>query len=95
MHFSDNPVAFVRKINTQKGLVRQDIKYNLSVDGSVVLTNKNGYVPIYFKINGLVDEQTRKYWEIFKMCFDAKRVIFDNMESGSDFNKVLRGFKGV
>lgn len=95
IHLSDNPVAFVRKINTQNGLVRKDIKYNLSVDSSVILTNANGIVPIYFKFNKLIDEQTLNYWKLFNLCFESKRIIYNSLESGSDFAKVLRGFSHV
>lgn len=86
----ENPIAFVRKINTQGGMVRHDIKYNLSYDNSLVLTNKHGIVPMYGKINSLVDETTRKYYEIFKQCIEAKRIVYDKISSGSDFMKVYK-----
>lgn len=85
-----NPIAFVRKVNTQNGMVRSDIKYNLSYDNSLILTNKYGVVPMYGKINNLVDETTRKYYEIFKQCLEAKRVVYDKISSGSDFTRVFK-----
>lgn len=86
----ENPIAFVRKINTQGGMVRSDIKYNLSYDNSLVLTNKKGIVPMYGRINALVDETTRKYYEIFKQCIESKRIVYDKISSGSDFMKVYK-----
>lgn len=85
-----NPIAFVRKINTQQGLVRSEILYNLSYDNSLVLTNKNGIVPMYGKVNRLMDEETRAYYEIFCLCIQAKRVVYDKISSGSDFMKIFK-----
>lgn len=90
LYEDNNPIAFVRKINTQDGMVRQEIQYNLSYDNSLVLTTKNGIVPMYGKINRLVDDTTRAYWDIFRACIEAKRVVYDKISSGSDFMKVYK-----
>lgn len=88
-----NPIAFVRKLNTQNGMVRADIKYNLSYDNSLILTTKNGIVPMYGKINSLVDESTKAYYDIFCLCVQAKRIVFDKISSGSDFMKIYKNMK--
>lgn len=88
LYEGNDPIAFIRKINTQSGEVRREIKYNLSYDNSLQLVNKNGIVPIYSKFNALVDKETLTYWNIVKLCVDAKRVVYDKIESGSDFMKI-------
>ena len=87
---SENPIAFVRKINTQNGMVRSEIEYNLSYDNSLILTTKNGIVPMYGKVNELIDDTVREYWRIFKLCIEAKRVVYDKIASGSDFMKIYK-----
>lgn len=89
VYLHKNPIAFVRKPNTQNGFVKEYIKYNLTYDDSLKLTNKNGCVPTYGKINKLVDNDTLKLFDIFKLCVDAKRIVFDTMETGSDFHRYL------
>lgn len=85
-----DPIAFIRKINTQNGMVRGDIKYNLSYDNSLILVSKNGTIPMYGHVNKLMDENTIALWDIVKMCIDAKRVVYDKIESGSDFMRVYK-----
>lgn len=87
-----HPVAFIRKVNTQQGFVKKYIKYNLSYDNSVILRSEKGIVPIYKKINGLVkmiDNDVYNLYNIFKLCLDCGRVIFDTIETGSDFTRVI------
>ena len=60
-------------------------KYNLSKDNSVVLINSNGIVPSITKINDLVDSSTLKKWKLVTDCIDCGRVIFDTIETGSEF----------
>lgn len=88
--YTKNPIAFVRKINTQNGLVRRDIKYNISYDNSLKLVNKNGIVPMYGKVSKLMDEATYKDLGIFIECFHSKRIVYNNIESGSDFTKIFK-----
>ncbi len=89
MYESDNPIMFIRKINTQNGEVNKYIRYNITYDNSIKLVNKNGIVPMFAKVNKLCDEETQAYWDILKMCIEAKRVVYDRIESGSDFNKIF------
>lgn len=88
LYESEDPITFVRKINTQCGEVRKEIKYNLSYDNSLQLVTKAGIVPTYSKFNSLIDKETLTYWDITKLCIDAKRVVYDKIESGSDFMKI-------
>lgn len=85
-----NPILFVRKINTQGGQVRRDILYNLSYDNSLVLVNKNGIVPMYGKVTPLMDENTQALWRIADNCIKSKRVVYDKIESGSDFMRIYK-----
>lgn len=88
MYESDDPILFVRKLNTQNGEVRREIRYNISYDNSIKLFSKNGIVPMYSKINKLCDDETRAYWDLSKSCIEAKRVVYDKIASGSDFMKI-------
>lgn len=90
LYVSDNPILFVRKVNTQDGLVSVKIKYNLSYDNSVILTNKKEIVPTYGKLNKLVDKNVLNQCEIMKLCVQAKRVVFDSIATGSDFLSVFQ-----
>lgn len=82
------PVVFIRKINTQDGHVRKEIRYNFSYDETIQLANKNGLVPMVCKVNSLVDEDAYNWWIIIKLCIEAKRCVFDTMSNGSDFLKI-------
>lgn len=82
------PVAFIRKINTQDGHVRKEIRYNFSYDETLQLANKNGLVPMFCKVNSLVDEEAANWWKTIKLCIEAKRCVFDTMSNGSDFLKI-------
>ena len=83
------PILFIRKVNNQLGIVREDIRFNLSYDGLTILTNKRGRVPMFGKVNKLVDDECMMYWETVRLCIEAQRVVFDNMENGSDFLNML------
>lgn len=90
LYMKKDPIAFVRKINTQDGMVRSDIRYNLSYDNSLTLVNRNGIVPMYGHVNKLMDDNTRALWDIVTLCIGAKRVVYDRIDSGSDF---MRAYK--
>lgn len=79
------PILFVRKVNTQQGKVKESIYYNLSYDNSVILMNKKGFVPIIAKVNSLVDTNTLKQWDYVCDCYNAGRVVYDTIETGSNF----------
>lgn len=85
-----NPIAFVRRINTQNGFVKPYIKYNLSFDDSLILTSKDGIIPRYSKVNLLIAEEMRVLWQTLKLCIEAGRIVFDNLATGSDFLRVVK-----
>lgn len=91
---ASNPIVFVRKINTQNGMVKTAIKYNISFDNSLRLfTNKDGkisIVPSYAKVNELVSQDIICFWKLLAMCIEAKRVVFDTLATGSDFLRVIK-----
>lgn len=90
----ENPILFVRKVNTQNGIVKPYIKFNLSYDNSLYLvTNVNGKlnrVPQYGFVNELLPEDIREFWKVAKLCIQAKRAVFDSMSTGSDFIRVMK-----
>lgn len=90
IYVSNDPILFVRKINTQNGEVRKEIMYNLSYDGSLKLINKNGIVPMYGKVTKLMGDSMNEYWDIIKDCLTSKRVVFDKISSGSDFMRCIK-----
>jgi hypothetical protein len=81
------PIAFVRKVNTQNGIVNEKIKLNLSQDNSILLSYKTGsYVPIIKNINSeFITENIKKRLEIFKNCIISGRIIFDTLITGTEF----------
>lgn len=80
------PVLFVRKVNTQQGMVNKKIKYNLSYDNSIRLSHFGGdIVPITHKITSLLPENIVKYFSLVNLCIESSRVVFDNVANGSDF----------
>lgn len=88
-----NPVLFVRKINTQNGLVREEIKYNISYDLTVALVSKNGIVPTYGAVCDLLDEECQGWWRIIRMCIEGKRVVYSKMSDGSDFMRIYQNLR--
>ena len=84
------PIAFVRKLNTQNGLVRKDILYNLSYDKTVLLNSKKGVVPIISRITNLIDDNTLEYMRIFKECFYCSRIVFESYQVGTEFSKAFK-----
>lgn len=87
----ENPVAFVRRVNTQDGKVNENIKINLTYDNSVRLVSKKGIIPSYGRINALLDKKYQEMFKTFKLCIDAKRIVFDKISTGSDFMKIIGG----
>ena len=47
-------------------------------------------MPILGEINELVDEQTREMYRIFRLCIKSKRIVFENIAVGSDFNTIMK-----
>ena len=89
-----NPVAFVRKINTQNGVVRQGIQFNLSYDNSIdLVTNSNGkmqIVPTYGRVNALMPTGVIELWNLVMLCLESKRVVYDTLATGSDFSRIVK-----
>lgn len=86
------PILFVRIVNTQYGKVNSNIRYNLSLDDTVVLYSekRKSFIPRINKINKLVDEKTRDVYDTAISCLDAGRVIFSDISTGSNFIQIIR-----
>lgn len=90
-----SPIVFVRKINVQDGIVKNHIRYNLSYDDSLNLCTHDNYgkiqtIPKFAVVNDLMDREIVEFWKVVKMCLKAKRVVFDNMRTGSDFSRIVK-----
>ena len=90
IYVDDNPIAFIRDINTQNGLVKPNIKYNFAFDDTVQLSSTKGIVPRYTKIVDFIDEETRYRLDIINKCIDSSRVVFNTVKTGTEF---LNGYK--
>lgn len=86
------PILFLRQINTQNGIVRKSIKYNLSIDNTVKLNNSSGIVPYFAKFNELVDKNTLNYYQIVNKCIESNRIVFDANETGTYFAAIKGKF---
>lgn len=93
IHEGKNPVAFIRTVNTQNGIVNKQIKYNLSFDNSVELCYADyGIVPKYRKISEeFMDEDVVSYIKIIKECIKCGRVVFQSIEIGTEFQLAFEG----
>lgn len=87
IHNSKFPICFVRKPNTQNGLVKDRIKYNLSYDNTVLLNSKKGVVPRFSRISDFFDENTLEQMKILEECVKTSRIVFDSYETGTEFLK--------
>ena len=90
LYQSQNPIAFVRKVNTQNGMVSNKIDYNISVDCSLQLTNKKGIVPMYARVTQLLPQALINQINIIRLCIESKRIVFDTMDTGTDFLTVFK-----
>ena len=79
------PIAFVRKPNIQLGKCRENIKYNLTYDRTVNLISKSGIVPSFTRLTSFIDSATMDKIKVFNECLSCGRVIFDTIETGSEF----------
>lgn len=86
------PILFVRNINTQNGLVNSIIKYNLSLDNTVVLYSekRKSFVPRLNCVNKLIDKSTLEIYSLCINCLDAGRVVFSDVSTGSNFIQIVR-----
>lgn len=89
------PILFVRNVNTQYGKVNNLVKYNLSLDNTVVLYSdkRKSFVPRINKINRLVDKNTIEIFGKCMDCLDAGRVIFSEVSVGSNFIQIVKEIK--
>lgn len=85
----DYPVAFVRKINTQNGLVSKAIRLNICPDNTVALSNSKGVVPLFSKISPLMDEEIRKMFTILYQCIDCGRVVYSDLMVATEFEAII------
>lgn len=83
-----NPVAFIRQLNTQNGIVNQKIKYNLSFDNSIKLSYSNYVpVPIYSKVSEkFIDYDVIEDLKIIKECIRCGRAVYQDIQTGTEFN---------
>lgn len=93
MYKQKYPIMFIRKINTQNGIVRDEIKYNLSHDNTVELLKNDGtYVPKFNKISKVFfSDIIYEKIMILKECLSVGRCIFDTVESGTEFKVAFNG----
>ena len=93
--FYDNkdPVAFVRTVNTQHGIVNKRIKYNVSFDNSLQLYYSNDtIVPKYRKISPkFMTEDVILDLEVLSECIRCGRVVYQSIEIGTEFKTAFEG----
>lgn len=86
------PIAFVRTINTQNGVVKRDVKYSIVSNESTQLIYSNGqYVPSFKRVSKkFFDDKTVALMDCFKECVLCGRVVFDTVETGTEFTAIYR-----
>ena len=85
-----NYIAFVRKINTQDGKVKRSTQYNISIDGSVILTSIDGIVPQYRKISRFMSDDIVMMFDIVRECVACGRIIYDDALTGTEFEDIIK-----
>lgn len=78
------PILFVRRVNTQGGKVNENIKFNMTLD-ETVLTNKDGYVPMFKKVSTLMGDGIVEQLKVVNECLRCGRVIYTNALDGTRF----------
>lgn len=87
-----NPVAFVRDINAQKGVVHKSIKYNFSFDNSISLITSDGrIVPKYRRLSDFIDPTIVEEINHIAKCIKCGRVVYINEQVGTEFEKAFNG----
>lgn len=88
-----NPIAFIRKINTQKGVVSQAIKYNLCFDNSIdLITAKGNIIPKYSRSSKFINGAILHELEIINECVNCGRCVFENEQICTEFKTAFNGF---
>lgn len=90
----DNPILFVRKINTQQGKISAKILYHLAYDDSITLFHEKTqqFVPTYKRISSFWGEDVLHKFDIVKECVRVGRVVYSNFETGTEFEKIFEEF---
>lgn len=78
------PIVFIRRLNTQNGMVNENVKINLSLDETII-KNKNGIVPTFGKPSELMGEGLINMLRIFDDCLRCGRAIYTNALDGTRF----------
>jgi hypothetical protein len=78
------PILFIRRINTQEGKVNTDIKFNLTLD-ETILKNKDGYVPMFKKVSIFMGDGIVEMLKVVDECIHCGRVIYTNALDGTRF----------
>ena len=78
------PIIFVRRVNTQEGKVNKEIKFNVTLD-ETILKNVDGYVPMFKKISNMMGEGIVEQMKIVYECIKCGRVIYTNALDGTRF----------
>lgn len=84
------PIGFVRTINTQNGVVRKEIKYSIVNSESMQLQYANGEILPSFRTwkSKFFDDMTQELMDTFNECMKTGRVLFDNVETGTEFSAI-------
>ena len=87
------PILFVRKLNTQNGMVSKDVRFNICPDGTAILNNKKGPVPFFSKISPLMDEDVLKMFDIMYKCIACSRAVYSDLMTATEFETIVQKIK--
>lgn len=88
-----NPIAFIRKINTQNGIVSPSIKYNLCFDNSIeLLTHKGAIIPKYTHKSCYINGTILHELELIENCIKCGRTVYQNEQTCTEFKTAFDGF---
>lgn len=80
------PIGFARELQTNGLKVSKKIRYNLKMADGVELVNSYGVVPSLSHVSEkMIDEDTYVALEWFVECLTCGRVVFDSLETGTNF----------
>lgn len=84
------PIFFVRKINTQQGKVKKDIKFNLALDDMTLVHNDGSIVPRFQAIVPLMGQGVVEMLSQLFQCQQAGRCLYDDIDNATEFNEILK-----
>lgn len=95
IHESENPICFVRKVNTQNGIVNKRIEYNISFDNSVKLYHYGDVaIPKYRRISEkFMYQDVIDDFDVLSECIRCGRIVFQTIEIGTEFTVAYNGIK--